>query len=72
MRHDFESLDSVQWAKLGLPQSSACTEYKCRNCGQAFKHFYHTMPNIYEAIEKANIDFENCLATNHSLKIEGA
>lgn len=49
----------VQWADLGLPQSSACSFFFCTACGAEFDHRYNVTPSIYRAIADAGIP-ANC------------
>lgn len=58
--HDWEREGSLQWGSLGLPYSAAATNYRCRNCGARFVHFYHAEPDIFRAISAAGIDNDKC------------
>lgn len=35
------------------------TMYVCKKCGQGFNHYYHSTPNIFEAIREVGIS-EHC------------
>lgn len=52
MTHQWEEIGAVQWGALGLPHDAARSDWKCKQCGALFSHFYHVTPSIYEAMEK--------------------
>jgi hypothetical protein len=53
-KHDWERCDSTQdWNPI-----RRSTLYKCKVCGIMWRHYYHQVENIFEAMRLLNIDEE--------------
>lgn len=46
---------TIQWSSLGLDYYAAFTDYSCLKCGAKFKHYYHSTPNIFQAMNDTDI-----------------
>ena len=49
-RYDSTQIFGGEWA----------TRYFCRHCARRFVHFYHTTPDIFEAMTKADHVTDAC------------
>ena len=58
MSHTWIKGNTIQWSKLNLDYYAACTDYSCLKCKVKFKHYYHTIPNIFEAMNREGITNE--------------
>ncbi len=56
--HNWEYGSTLQWGAHGAPWESAQTVYHCIDCGVEFIHYYHNLPDIYEAMRYAGIPEE--------------
>ncbi len=60
MKHAWENKGAYQSSDVGDTWESARSFWYCKKCGKKFIHHYHIMPDIYEAMEKAGCDKDDC------------
>jgi len=58
--HDWEKPDDLQiWWKnyesVLIHPVGGPSGYRCRRCGATFKHYYHVIRDIFEAIKDAGV-----------------
>ena len=57
------------WANMGTEQmpfpEDRSTLFICKKCKIYFRHYYHCISDIYDAMKQANIN-EECLSDNKS------
>lgn len=61
--------DKHDWVNKGTEQSSIpqhrSTLYECKKCNYLFRHWYHLIPDIFEAMEHNKIK-QDCSSENEN------